>query len=122
VDGLVCLFILTQVLALTARERRPTLSILRACGAGRREVGLTLAGAAVLLVALAAPLAALLERLVLAPTTARVAAGYVSLPLTVGATELSIVIGGLLFLSLVAAAWTARRLERHPISAGLGDD
>ena len=35
VDGLVCLYALIQACALTAHERRRTLAVLRACGAGR---------------------------------------------------------------------------------------
>ncbi len=85
VDGIVCLYILVQALALTARERRSTIAVLRATGAGGREVRLVLVGAALLMVAGAAPAAVALELLVLGPGASRLAAGYVSLPLDVGA-------------------------------------
>jgi ABC-type antimicrobial peptide transport system permease subunit len=119
VNAAVCLYILVQVLSLTARERRSTIAVLRASGAGRRQVALVLAGAAALLVALAAPVAIVLERLVLAPGVSRLAAAYVSLPLATGAAETAAVVGGLLLLALAAAGWTAGRLEREPIVAGL---
>jgi ABC-type antimicrobial peptide transport system permease subunit len=122
VDGVVCLYILVQALALTARDRRSTLSVLRAAGAGRREVRLVLAGAALLVVAAAAPGAIALELLVLGPAVARLAASYVSLPLHIGAGQIAIVVGGLLVLALAAAGWAGARLEREPVVAGLGDD
>ena len=46
VDGLVCLYMLTQALALTAGERRSAIAVLRACGAGARSIRVLLAGAA----------------------------------------------------------------------------
>jgi putative ABC transport system permease protein len=122
VDGVVCLYILVQALALTARERRSTIAVLRAAGAGGREVRLVLAGAALLMVAGAVPAAVALELLVLGPAASRLAAGYVSLPLDVSAGQVAIVGGGLLALALLAAAWTARRLQREPVVAGLRDD
>ena len=38
VDGLVCMYALLQALFLTARERRTTIAVLRACGAGSGAV------------------------------------------------------------------------------------
>ena len=93
VDGIVCLYILVQALALTARERRSTIAVLRATGAGGREVRLVLVGAALLMVAGAAPAAVALELLVLGPGASRLAAGYVSLPLDVGVGQVAIVTG-----------------------------
>jgi ABC-type antimicrobial peptide transport system permease subunit len=122
VDGIVCLYILVQALALTARERRSTIAVLRAAGAGRREVRLVLTGAALLVVLAAAPAAVLLELFVLGPAVSRLAASYVSLPLDVGAGQVAIVVGGLLLLALGAAGWTGRRLEREPVVAGLRSD
>jgi ABC-type antimicrobial peptide transport system permease subunit len=122
VDGLVCLYILVQALALTARERRSTIAVLRASGAGRREVRLVLTGAALAVVLAAAPAAFLLELLVLGPAVSRMAASYVALPLRVGAGEVAVVAAGLLALGLAAAALAGRRLEREPVVAGLRSD
>ncbi|MGZ4203628.1 MAG: FtsX-like permease family protein, partial [Thermoleophilaceae bacterium] len=122
VDGIVCLYILVQALALTARERRSTISVLRAAGAGGPEVRRVLAGAALLVVAGAAPVAIALELLVLGPAASRLAASYVSLPLHAGIGQIGIVVGGLLALALLAAAWAAHRLEREPVVAGLRGD
>jgi ABC-type antimicrobial peptide transport system permease subunit len=122
VDGIVCLYILVQALALTARERRSVIAVLRAAGAGSREVRLVLTGAALLVVAGAAPAAVALELLVLGPGASRLAAGYVSLPLDVSLGQVAIVVGGLLALALAAAAWAARRLRREPVVAGLRSD
>jgi putative ABC transport system permease protein len=122
VDGVVCLYILVQALALTARERRATIAVLRAAGAGRREVRLVLMGAALVVVLAAAPAAVVLELLVLGPAVSRLAASYVALPLSVGAAQVAIVAGGLLLLALAAAALAGRRLEREPVVAGLRSD
>ena len=50
VDGLVCLYALIQACALTVLERRRTVAILRACGAGAAAVRRLLLGAALALV------------------------------------------------------------------------
>ncbi|HEX6459619.1 MAG TPA: FtsX-like permease family protein, partial [Thermoleophilaceae bacterium] len=122
VDGLVCLYILVQALALTARERRSTIAVLRASGAGRREVRLVLVGAALVVVLASAPAAVLLELAVLGPLVSRLAASYVALPLDVGAGQVAIVAGALFLLALAAAALAGRRLEREPVVAGLRSD
>ena len=122
VDGIVCLYILVQALALTARERRSVIAVLRAAGAGSREVRLVLAGASLLVVAGAAPAAVALELFVLGPGASRLAASYVSLPLDVSLGQIAIVVGGLVLLALAAAAWAARRLRREPVVAGLRSD
>ena len=54
VDGLVCLYALIQACALTVQERRRTVAVLRACGAGRAAVRRLLLGAALALVVPAA--------------------------------------------------------------------
>jgi ABC-type lipoprotein release transport system permease subunit len=119
VSALVCLYVLAQALALTAAERRPVLSVLRASGAARDTLVRVLAGAAAS-VALAAGIAAiLLERLVLAPLVARLAAGYASLPLGAGLGHVVLILAGLVALACVAAAVTVRRVEREPIVTGL---
>jgi ABC-type antimicrobial peptide transport system permease subunit len=119
VDGLVCLYTLVQALSLVAAERRATVSVLRACGAGTRAVRRLLAGAA-LAVAVPAALAGIaLERVVLGPLTSQLAASYADLPLGAGAGELAIVLGGLLAIGTAAVLWVARRTGREPVLAGL---
>ncbi|HEY2601681.1 MAG TPA: FtsX-like permease family protein [Thermoleophilaceae bacterium] len=122
VDGVVCLYILVQALALTARERRSTIAVLRASGAGAREVRLVLLGASLVAVLGAAPTAVALELLVFGPAASRLAAGYVSLPLGAGLGEIAIVVGGLLVLGAAAAALAARQLRREPVVSGLRGD
>jgi hypothetical protein len=122
VDGIVCLYILVQALALTARERRSTIAVLRASGAGGREVRLVLLGAALVAVLGAAPLAVALELLVFAPAVSRLAASYVSLPLGVQIWQVAIVVLGMLVLAAAAAALAARQLGRERVVAGLRSD
>jgi FtsX-like permease family len=117
--GLVCLSSLVQVLALTAMERRAALATLRAAGADARSLRRLLAGAALAVVAPAALLALALESLLLAPLTERLAAGYADLPIDARAGQLLLVLASLLLLALGASAWTARRLLREPVVAGL---
>jgi ABC-type lipoprotein release transport system permease subunit len=122
VDGVVCLYILVQSLALTARERRSTIAVLRASGAGAREVRLVLLGAALVVALGAAPAAVALEQLVFGPAVSGLAADYVSLPLGAGLGEVALVVAGLFALAALAALLTARRLERERVVAGLRSD
>ena len=79
--GLVCLAAITQALALTARDRRRALAVLRAGGASGRTLGTLLGGAAAAVLLPALGLALALERLVLGPIVARLTADYATLPL-----------------------------------------
>jgi ABC-type antimicrobial peptide transport system permease subunit len=117
--GLVCLTSLVQALALTAAERRGAVATLRAAGADARALRRMLAGAALAVVAPAALLALALEGLVLAPATERLAAGYADLPLRTGPGQVALVAVGLVVLMASASAWTAHRLVREPVVAGL---
>ncbi|MEJ7788317.1 MAG: FtsX-like permease family protein [Thermoleophilaceae bacterium] len=119
VNGLICLYVLTQALVVMAAERRSTIALLRATGARRGTIALVLAGIAGVVVALAAPLGVLGERLLLGPTTARLAAGYADLPLGAGVPEIVAVVAGLALLAGGATAWVARRVESEPVAAGL---
>ena len=119
VDGLVCLYALVQALVLTSQERRATVGVLRASGAGAGAVRLLLAGAAITLILPAAVIGALLERLLLGPAMARLAVGYASLELTAGAGQLALVLGGLALLALLAVLWVACRATREPIVTAL---
>ncbi len=79
-----CLYALMQACALTVQERRRTISVLRAFGAGAAAVGRLLAGAVAAMLIPAAVLGIVLERLVLGPALARLAASYAALPLGAG--------------------------------------
>ncbi len=121
VNGLICLYVLAQALALTAIERRSTIAVLRSSGAGRQTVTLVLLGTAVVVIAIAAPVGVLVQRLVLGPAVAKLAAGYASLPLGAGTLSVVGVIAGLMIVAALAAVWVARSVEHEPIAAGLRD-
>ena len=120
VDGLVCLYALIQACALTVQERRRTVSVLRAFGAGGAAVRRLLAGAVIALVLPSAVLGVLLERLVLGPALSRLAASYVTLPLGASALEIAAVLAGLVLAGAVAVAWVARQTTRESVIAGMG--
>ncbi|HUA50060.1 MAG TPA: ABC transporter permease [Solirubrobacteraceae bacterium] len=120
VDGLVCLYALIQACALTVQERRRTVSVLRAFGAGGPAVRRLLAGAVVALVVPAAILGVVLERLVLGPALARLAASYVTLSLGASGLEIALVLAGLALAGAVAVVWVARQATRENVIAGLG--
>lgn len=122
VNGLICLYALVQALTLTATERRPVLSLLRASGASRGTLTVVLSGAALAVAVAAGVLAVVLERLALAPLVARLAAGYASVPLGAGVGHVLLVLGALALLAVAAAALTVRRLEREPVVAGLREE
>jgi ABC-type lipoprotein release transport system permease subunit len=119
VDGLVCLYTLMQALALVAVERRETIAVLRACGAGRSAVLQLLAGAAFVVVAPAAIVGVALERLLLGPSMTRIAAGYATLPLGASEQIIAAVALGLLTLAAIAVIWVSRQAVREPIVTGL---
>jgi putative ABC transport system permease protein len=119
VDGLVCLYALIQACALTVQERRRTVSVLRAFGAGTTAVGRLLIGAVIALVLPAAALGIVLERLVLGPALAQLAASYATLSLGASGGEIAIVMAGLLAAGLVAVAWVTRQATRESVVAGL---
>jgi ABC-type antimicrobial peptide transport system permease subunit len=120
VDGLVCLYALIQACALTVQERRRTVSVLRAFGAGGSAVRRLLAGAVIALVVPAAALGIVLERLVLGPALARLAASYVTLSLGASGLEIAVVLAGLALAGAVAVAWVARQTTRESVIAGMG--
>ena len=120
VDGLVCLYALIQACALTVQERRRTVSVLRAFGAGGAAVRRLLAGAVIALVVPAAVLGILLERLVLGPALSRLAASYVTLSLGASGLEIVAVLAGLALAGAIAVAWVARQTTRENVIAGMG--
>ncbi len=119
VDGLVCLYALIQACALTVQERRSTIAILRACGAGAGAVSRMLLGAVLAIVVPAAVVGVLLERLLLGPALSRLAENYATLPLDAGARQMLIVLAGLALAALVAVSWVARGAVRERVVEGL---
>jgi len=117
--GLVCLYALVQALAVTARERRGAVALLRAIGGDRRSVAAVLAGAAAAVAIPAAVLGVVLETVAFGPLVAGLAAGYAELPLGPDPGQVALVAGGLLVLAALAAALVARRVLREPVVAGL---
>jgi ABC-type antimicrobial peptide transport system permease subunit len=120
--GLVCLYALIQALAMTARERRAAVALLRATGADARSVGVVLAGAAAAVAVPGAVLGVALEAGVLGPLVARLAAGFAELPIAPTAGQVGLVAGGLLALAAAATAVVARRVVREPVIAGLREE
>jgi ABC-type lipoprotein release transport system permease subunit len=119
VDGLVCLYALTQACALIVQERRRTVAVLRACGAGSVAVRRLLAGAAAALVIPAAILGIVLEATVLGPALSGLAASYATLPLAPTALDIAIVLVGLATASALAVIWVARRATGESVVLGL---
>jgi hypothetical protein len=120
--ALVCLYALVQALAMTARERRGAVALLRACGGDTATVALVLLGAAAA-VALPAALAGVaLEIAVLGPLVARLAASFATLPIAPGAGQVVLVVAGLLALAALATAVVARRVLREPVVLGLREE
>jgi hypothetical protein len=117
--GLVCLAAVAQTLALTTRDRRRALAVLRAAGASRRALSAVLAGAAGALLLPALVIAVALERLVLGPAVAQLAADYAVLPLGVGAGEALGVGAGAVLVGAVAVLVVTRSAGREPVAAGL---
>ncbi len=121
IDALVCLYALAQALGLTARERRPTLALLRSAGASSGVIQRVLVGAALVLAVPAALLAVVLQRYVFAPLVGGGAAGYTDLQPTASALQSAGVVAAFGGLGLVAAVLVARRVLRETVVAGLGD-
>ncbi len=120
-DGVVCAYVVTQMMLLTARERRSAVAVLRACGAGRAQVAAVFAGVALPAATLAAPIAVVLERSLLGPAVSGLAASYVSLPVRAGPGEVALMAAGLAAITAVSAAIVARQVAREPIIGALRD-
>lgn len=119
VDGLLCLYALVQSCALTLAERRSTIAVLRATGAGAAAIRRLLAGVVACLVLPAALIGIVLERAVLGPAVSNLAADYASLDLGAAPAEVGAVLVGLLVASVVAVAWVTRMAIRESVVAGL---
>jgi hypothetical protein len=122
VSALVCLYVLVQMLALTAEERRTAVAVVRACGGSPGQVAAVLGGASLLVAAIAGVAGILLERIFVGPAASSLAASYVTLPLVPGPVETALVAAGLLVLAAAAAAWVARDAVRRPIAASLHEE
>jgi ABC-type lipoprotein release transport system permease subunit len=120
--GLVCLYALVQALAMTARERRGAVALLRACGGDVRTVARVLLGAAAAVAVPGALLGVALELTVFGPLVARLAAGFAALPIAPTGGQVALVAGGLLALAGAATALVARRVLREPVVAGLREE
>ncbi len=119
VDGLVCVYALVQACALTIQERRTTVAVLRACGAGAAAIARLLIGAMLALVVPAAIAGVALQHWVLGPALSRLAADYATLPLRAGAGEIALAVVGLWFAGAVAVAWVTYRAQRDSVLEGL---
>ena len=120
VDGLVCLYALIQACALTVQERKKTVAVLRACGAGQAAVRRLLLGAVLCILIPAAVVGIVLERLVFGPALANLAASYATLPLEATGVEVLATLAGLALTAGFAVFWVARQAARESVVAGLG--
>ena len=120
VDGLVCLYALIQACALTVQERRRTIAVLRACGAGAGAIRRLLAGAVLMLLVPSAIVGYLLERFVLGPSLSGLATNYASLSLQATAAQVGVTVAGLLVAAAIAVLWVSRQTQRESVLSGLG--
>jgi hypothetical protein len=119
VDGLVCLYALIQAATLTVQERRRTVAVLRACGAGAGAVRELLLGATLALVVPAAVVGVVLERFVFGPALSHLAVNYATLALDPTSAEILATLAGLAVASAVAVLWVARTASRESVVSGL---
>jgi hypothetical protein len=103
------------MLALLVWERRVALAAVRALGAGRRQLTSALAAAAAPVTLVALGVGFLLERFVVGPAVAHLAASYVSLSLRPSADAVAVTGLGLAAGAAVAVLWTARLAARGPV-------
>ncbi len=122
VDGLVCLYALIQTCALTVQERRRTIAVVRATGAGAGAVARLLAGVVLALVIPAALVGIVTERLVLGPALANLAANYAALALRADFAQIAAVLAGLLVAGTLAVLWVTREATRETVVAGLAGE
>lgn len=119
VDGLVCLYALIQACGLTVQERRRTLAVVRAVGAGSGAVLRLLAGTVVALVVPAAVLGVILEELLFGPELSRLAINYAALDLGARLPEIGAVLAGLALAGGLAVVWVTREATRESVVEGL---
>jgi hypothetical protein len=122
IDGLVCLYAIAQMLALTVWERRVALAAVRALGAGRRQLASVLGAAAAPIVLLATAVGFLAERYLVGPAVSHLAASYVSLSLRPSAAAVVVTAAALAAGALVAVLWTTRLAARGPVVGWLREE
>jgi len=115
IDALVCLYAIAQMLALTVWERRVGLAAVRALGAGRRQLTAVLGAAAAPVAVAAVAVGFLLERFLVGPAVARLAASYVTLSLRPSVGAVAVTAAGLGAGAAVAVFWAARLAARGPV-------
>ena len=113
------MYALVQACALTVQERRTTIAVLRACGAGAAAIARLLIGAMLALVVPAAIAGVALQRWLLGPALSHLAADYATLPLRAGAGEIALTVVGLLLAGALAVAWVTYRAQRDSVLEGL---
>ncbi|MEO5634411.1 FtsX-like permease family protein [Gaiella sp.] len=122
VSGVVCLYAVAQVLALTAHERRRSLAVVRSFGASRAQIALIFAGAAGTIGALALPMGVVVERFALGSMVASLAASYISLPLTAGLFEITITAASLALGAAVVALLLGRAATSRSVVVDLTEE
>jgi ABC-type antimicrobial peptide transport system permease subunit len=120
VDGLVCLYALIQASTLTVQERRRTVAVLRACGAGPGAVRRLLLGATAALLVPAAAFGIVLEKYVFGPALSHLAVNYATLVLDPTTAEILVTLAGLALAGVIATVWVARQASRESVVSGLG--
>jgi ABC-type lipoprotein release transport system permease subunit len=121
-DGLVCVYALVQILALTAGERQQAIDVIRALGGGRGAIARMFAMSALVLAFAALPAAIVLERALIGPTAAHLAAAYVTLSLAAGSTSIAVVGLSLVAAAVAAALVVAGRAAQGPVTTALATD
>ena len=121
VDGLVCLYALIQACALTVQERRRTIAVVRACGAGAGSVRRLLVGSVAAMVVPAAVVGIVLERFAFGPALSRLAQNYAVLTLNPTTVEVVLTVAGLALAAAVAVVWVGRQAVREPVVAGFAE-
>jgi ABC-type lipoprotein release transport system permease subunit len=119
IDGLVCLYALAQTCTLTVQERRRTIAVLRATGAGSAAIGQLLTGVVAVLVIPAAVFGVLLERILLGPALSHLAQNYATLELNAGSAQIAAVFAGLVVAGAAAVLVVTRRATRETVVDGL---
>jgi hypothetical protein len=97
-------------------------ALLRSFGAGFGPVLRVFAGAALVAAVPAALAGIVIERVILGPAVAGLAADYADLPLAAGPAQAAIVLAALGAVTALAAAWTVARVLREPLVAGLREE
>ena len=118
-NAAVCLYAVAQALALIVHERRQALAVVRSNGADRLQMAVIFGSGALLVVLAALLIGLFLERAVVGPGIARIAASYVVLALGASVTTSVYTGTGLVAGTLAVAVLTARLVTRRPLVEAL---